>query len=112
MVFCLVGEQFGFVGSVVVIGAYLVLFAAGVEISAATREPFGRLVALGIVAVLAGQTFINLAVVTRLMPVTGVTLPFVSAGGSSLIASFMAVGLLLNIGQNRPIVMARESFEF
>ena len=112
MVFCLVGEQFGFVGSVVVIGAYLVLFAAGVEISAATREPFGRLVALGIVAVLAGQTFINLAVVTRLMPVTGITLPFVSAGGSSLIASFMAVGLLLNIGQNRPIVMARESFEF
>src|SRR6476659_9122918 len=99
-------------GSVVVIGAYLVLFAAGVEISAATREPFGRLVALGIVAVLAGQTFINLAVVTRLMPVTGITLPFVSAGGSSLIASFMAVGLLLNIGQNRPIVMAREAFEF
>jgi rod shape determining protein RodA len=112
MVFCLVGEQFGFVGSLIVIGAYVVLFFAGVEISAATREPFGRLVALGTIAVLAGQTFINLAVVTRLMPVTGITLPFVSAGGSSLIASFMAVGLLLNIGQNRPIVMARESFEY
>jgi cell division protein FtsW len=61
---------------------------------------------------LAGQTFINLMVVTRLMPVTGVTLPFVSYGGSSLLASYMAAGLLLNVGQNRPIVMARASFEF
>ena len=67
MVFCLIGEQFGFLGTLFVVGAYLVLFAAGVEIAAATREPFGRLVALGTVAVLAGQTFINLAVVTRLM---------------------------------------------
>ena len=48
----------------------------------------------------------------KLMPVTGVTLPFVSYGGSSLLASFMAAGLLLNIGQNRPHVMARESFEY
>jgi cell division protein FtsW (lipid II flippase) len=51
-------------------------------------------------------------VTLKLMPVTGVTLPFVSYGGSSIIASFMCAGLLLNIGQNRPIVMARESFEF
>jgi cell division protein FtsW (lipid II flippase) len=112
MVFALIGEQFGFLGSAVVLGAYIVLFAAGIEISAATREPFGRLIALGIVAMLAGQTFINLLVATRLMPVTGITLPFVSYGGSSLLASYMAAGLLLNVGQNRPIVMARESFEF
>jgi cell division protein FtsW (lipid II flippase) len=112
MVFALIGEQFGFLGSAVVLGAYIVLFAAGIEISAATKEPFGRLIALGIVAMLAGQTFINLMVATRLMPVTGVTLPFVSYGGSSLLASYMAAGLLLNVGQNRPIVMARASFEF
>jgi rod shape determining protein RodA len=112
MVFALIGEQFGFVGSAIVLAAYIVLFTAGVEIAAATREPFGRLVALGIVATMAGQTFINLMVVLRLMPVTGVTLPFVSYGGSSLLASFISAGLLLNIGQNRPIVMARESFEF
>src|SRR5688572_27026571 len=112
MIFALIGEQFGFLGSAVVLGAYIVLFAAGVEIAAATKEPFGRLIALGIVAMLAGQTFINLMVATRLMPVTGVTLPFVSYGGSSLLASYMAAGLLLNVGQNRPIVMARESFEF
>lgn len=112
MVFALIGEQFGFFGSAVVLAAYIVLFAAGVEIAANTREPFGRLVALGVVSLLAGQTFINLMVAMRLMPVTGITLPFVSYGGSSLLASFMAVGLLLNIGQNRPLVMARESFEF
>jgi cell division protein FtsW (lipid II flippase) len=112
MIFSLIGEQFGFFGAAVVLGAYLVLFAAGLEIASATREPFGKLVAPGIVAVLAGQTFLNIMVAMKLMPVTGVTLPFVSYGGSSLLASFLAVGLLLNIGQNRPMVMARDAFEF
>jgi cell division protein FtsW (lipid II flippase) len=112
MVFALIGEQFGFIGSAIVLAAYIVLFTAGIEIAGNTREPFGRLVALGVVAVMAGQTFINLMVVLRLMPVTGITLPFVSYGGSSLLASFMSAGLLLNIGQNRPLVMAREAFEF
>jgi cell division protein FtsW (lipid II flippase) len=112
MIFALVGEQFGFVGATVVLGAFLVLFAAGVEIAAGTRDPFARLVAVGIVAMLATQAFVNLMVMMRLMPVTGITLPFVSYGGSSLVSSYMAVGLLLNVGQNRPLVIARESFEF
>jgi rod shape determining protein RodA len=112
MIFALIGEQFGFFGSSVVLIAYLTLFAAGAEIASRTREPFGRLVALGVVAMLAAQTFSNLMVATRLMPVTGVPLPFISTGGSSIIASFMSAGLLLNIGQNRPIVMAKDAFEF
>ncbi len=112
MIFTLIGEQFGFVGSFVVIVAYIVLFVAALEIAADTREPFGRLVAVGVTAALAGQTFLNLAVAMKVMPVTGVTLPFISAGGSSLIASFMAVGLLLNIGQHRPYLLSREAFEF
>jgi rod shape determining protein RodA len=112
MIFALIGEQFGFIGSVILLGAYLVLFATGIEIASNTREPFGKLVAVGIVSLLAGQTFLNLMVAVRLMPVTGVTLPFVSAGGSSLLASFIAAGLLLNIGQNRPIVMAKDAFEY
>jgi rod shape determining protein RodA len=112
MIFALIGEQFGFFGSGVVLIAYLTLFAAGTEIASRTREPFGRLVALGVVAMLAAQTFSNLMVATRLMPVTGVPLPFISTGGSSIIASFMSAGLLLNIGQNRPIVMANDPFEF
>jgi rod shape determining protein RodA len=112
MIFALVGEQFGFLGAMVLLGGYLVLFAAGIEIASSTKEPFGRLVAVGIVSLFAGQTFLNLMVTLKLMPVTGITLPFVSYGGSSIIASFMCAGLLLNIGQNRPMVIARESFEF
>lgn len=112
MIFVLVGEQFGLVGSFAVLMAYVVLFAAGVEIAAATREPFGKLLAVGVVSLLAGQTFINLMVATKLMPVTGLTLPFMSYGGSSLLASYMSAGLLLNIGQNRPLVMANNAFEF
>ena len=112
MIFALIGEQLGFFGSAIVLGAYLILFTAGVEIAAATREPFGKLVAVGVISLLAGQTFLNLLVAVKLMPVTGVTLPFISYGGSSLVASFMAAGLLLNIGQNRPMVMANDAFEF
>ncbi len=112
MVFALIGEQFGFVGAFIVLAAYLVLFATGLEIAAATREPFGRLLAVGVVSLFAGQTFLNLMVCTRLMPVTGVTLPFVSYGGSSLLASFISAGLLLNIGQNRPLVLAQAAFEY
>jgi cell division protein FtsW (lipid II flippase) len=112
MIFALIGEQFGFFGALVVLIAYLTLFTAGTEIASRTREPFGRLLALGVVAMLAAQTFSNLLVAMRLMPVTGVPLPFISTGGSSIIASFMSAGLLLNIGQNRPIVMAKDAFEF
>jgi len=112
MIFALIGEQLGFFGSALVLILYVVLFTAGVEIAGSTREPFGRLMALGIVALLVGQTFLNLTVCVRLMPVTGITLPFISYGGSSLLASFMAAGLLLNVGQNRPIVMAKNSFEY
>jgi rod shape determining protein RodA len=112
MIFAIIGEQFGLVGSIAVLAAYIVLFIAGIEIAAATREPFGRLVAIGIIALLASQAILNLSVVMRLFPVTGVTLPFVSYGGSSLVASYMAAGLLMNIGQNRPLVIARNSFEF
>jgi cell division protein FtsW (lipid II flippase) len=112
MVFALIGEQFGFIGSMATLVAYVILFVTGIEIAGNTKEPFGRLIAVGIVAMFAGQTFLNLMVCLRLMPVTGVTLPFVSYGGSSLLASFLSVGLLLNVGQNRPLVMAREAFEF
>lgn len=112
MIFALIGEQFGLVGSLVVIAAFVVLIAAGIEVAGSTREPFGRLVAVGVVTMLAAQAALNIAVSMKIFPVTGVTLPFVSYGGTSLIASFIAAGLLLNIGQHRPLVMADDSFEF
>jgi cell division protein FtsW (lipid II flippase) len=112
MIFALIGEQFGLLGAAGVIGMFLMLFTAGIEIASNTKEPFGRLIAVGIVAMLACQATINLTVCLGMMPVTGVTLPFVSYGGSSLIASYMAAGLLLNVGQNRPLVIGKEAFEF
>jgi rod shape determining protein RodA len=112
MIFALVGEQFGFWGVAVVLGAYFAFFTAGIEIAASTREPFGKLVAIGVITLMAGQAFLNIMVCLRIFPVTGVTLPFLSYGGSSLVTSFMAAGLLLNIGQSRPIVMAKDAFEF
>ena len=112
MIFAIIGEQFGLVGSVAVLTAYVLLFIAGIEIAAGTREPFGKLLAIGIIALLATQALLNLSVVMKLFPVTGVTLPFVSYGGSSLVASYIAAGFLLNIGQHRPLVVARNSFEF
>ena len=81
--------------------------------SASATVAFGRLAWLGKPGtLLAAQTFLNISVALRMFPVTGVTLPFLSYGGSSLVTSFMAAGLLLNIGQNRPIVMAKDAFEF
>jgi len=112
MIFSLVGEQFGFWGVAVVLAAYFALFTAGIEIAASTREPFGKLMAIGVITLMAGQTFLNIMVCLRIFPVTGVTLPFLSYGGSSLVTSFMAAGLLLNIGQTRTLVMANDAFEF
>jgi len=68
--------------------------------------------AIGVITLMAGQTFLNIMVCLRIFPVTGVTLPFLSYGGSSLVTSFMAAGLLLNIGQTRTLVMANDAFEF
>lgn len=110
MIFALVGEQFGLVGALAVIGAYALLFLAGIETAGSTRDPFGRLVAVGLTAMLAASAFLNLLVVLRVFPVTGVTLPFVSYGGSSLLANFTLVGLLMNIASRRPIVMGRSKF--
>jgi rod shape determining protein RodA len=69
-------------------------------------------VAVGVITLMAGQSFLNIMVCLRVFPVTGVTLPFLSYGGSSLVTSFMAAGLLLNIGQTRTLVMAKDAFEF
>ena len=112
MIFALVGEQFGLAGAAGVIGLYGLLCGTGLVIALGTREPFGRLVAVGVTALIATQAMLNLAVALRVMPVTGVTLPYVSYGGSSLIVSYMLAGLLLNVGQHRPWTVTRESFDF
>jgi cell division protein FtsW (lipid II flippase) len=97
-VFCLIGERWGFVGCGWTLLLYATLVGRGLLIAHATREPFGRLVAVGIVTLLASQTIINTGMTCGLMPVTGITLPLVSYGGSSLLMTAVGIGLLLNIG--------------
>ncbi len=111
-VFCLIGERWGLVGCLFSLGIYAVLFARGLLIAAATREPFGRLLAVGIVALLAAQTVINAGMTVGLMPITGMTLPLMSYGGSSLLSTCIALGLLMNVGMRPGYEVTAEPFRF
>ena len=98
-IFAVVGEELGLLGGLAVVALFLILAYRGIRIALSAPDTFGGLLATGITAWLALQAFINMSVVVSLMPITGVTLPFVSAGGSSLIVSFAAVGILLSISR-------------
>jgi len=98
-VFALVGQELGFIGAVVLIGLYLLFIYRGIRVALNAPDTFGALLATGITCWLGIQAFINIAVVVVLLPITGITLPFVSAGGSSLLVSFAAVGILLSISR-------------
>ncbi len=98
-IFAEVGQEFGLVGSIAVIGLFLILAYSGVRVALAAPDTFGALLAAGITAWLCLQAFLNIGVVVALLPITGITLPFISAGGSSLIISFAAVGILLSISR-------------
>jgi rod shape determining protein RodA len=111
-VYCLVGERWGLIGGVATLLIYLALLAAGLRIAARTREPFGRLLAVGVVTLIAAQTVINTGMTVGLMPVTGITLPLISHGGSSLVTTAVALGLLLNVGLRPGYEVAGEPFQF
>ncbi|NLF30122.1 MAG: rod shape-determining protein RodA [Planctomycetes bacterium] len=111
-IFAVIGGQWGFAGCATVLGLYAVIFLFGADVAASTRDPFGRLLAAGVLALLAAQIFINIGMTTGLMPVTGMTLPLVSYGGSSLLINGMALGLLVNVGRHRPRSLAPTPFEF
>lgn len=96
-IFSVVGEEMGFVGAMVLFGLYILLLFRGIRIASMTEDVFGRLVATGIVVMILFQVFINVAVNIRLLPVTGIPMPFVSQGGSSLLMLFAAIGLLEGI---------------
>jgi cell division protein FtsW len=98
-IFAEVGQEFGMVGAIVVITLFLLLAYSGVRVALSAPDTFGALLAAGITAWLCLQAFINIGVVVALLPITGITLPFISAGGSSLIISFAAVGILLSISR-------------
>ncbi len=111
-IFAVIGGQWGFVGCATVLALYGVIFLFGADVAASTRDPFGRLLAAGVLALLAAQIFINIGMTTGLMPVTGMTLPMISYGGSSLLVNGVALGLLVNVGRHRPRSLAPIPFEF
>jgi cell division protein FtsW len=98
-IFAIVGEEFGLLGAGLVIVLFLAFGYLGIRTSLGAPDTFGALLAAGITAWICIQAFINIGVVVGLIPVTGIPLPFVSAGGSSLVISFAAVGILLSVSR-------------
>jgi cell division protein FtsW len=100
-VLALVGEELGFIGTAVVTLLFAFFVWRGFQIAARARVPFGRYLGMGITLLIGGQALVNAAVVTGLLPTKGLTLPFVSYGGSSLVVSLLGVGILLSISRDR-----------
>jgi len=98
-IFAIIGQEFGLLGGSLVIVLFLAFGYLGIRTSLGAPDTFGALLAAGITAWICIQAFINIGVVVGLIPVTGIPLPFVSAGGSSLIVSFAAVGILLSVSR-------------
>jgi cell division protein FtsW len=103
MIFAIIGEELGLVGAMGVMGAFVLLGYAGFNVALRCRDPFGKRLAAGLTALLCGQAAVNLCAVMGIAPLTGIPLPFVSYGGSSLIVALAAVGILLNIAQNHAV---------
>ena len=97
MIFAVIGEELGLLGTTFVIAMFGLFAYAGFRVALRCRDPFGKRLAAGLTTLVCGQALINLAAVLGLAPLTGITLPFVSYGGSSLIVSLASVGVLLNI---------------
>jgi rod shape determining protein RodA len=100
-IFSVLSEEWGLMGSLTVIILFLIIVAWGLNIAGRCRDPFGTLLSVGVTAMIAWQVFINIGMVMGLMPVVGVTLPFVSYGGSSIITMMMGIGLLMNVSMRR-----------
>jgi peptidoglycan glycosyltransferase len=98
-IFAAIGEELGLIGAASVVIMYILFVARGLKVALSQRDDFSKLLAVGLVSVVAIQSFIIMGGITRLIPLTGVTLPFVSYGGSSLLANYILLGLLLVVSQ-------------
>lgn len=99
-IFSIIGEELGFVGCAVLCTVYILLIYEGIKVAHSASDRLGAYLSFGITAVISAQTFINIAVVTGSIPPTGIPLPFVSAGGTSLIVFMGAMGILFNVANN------------
>lgn len=114
-IFAIIGEELGFVGCVLVLSVYATIIALGIKIALNSKDRMGAYLASGIVAVVAIQLLINIAVVTGSIPPTGIPMPFVSAGGTSLSVFMGAIGILCNVGkmsENEGVSIKQKIFEF
>ena len=100
-IFSVIGEEFGFIGCIFVLAVLLFIIFRCVIIALSARDTFSQLIATGVAGMLAFQTFVNIGVATGILPNTGMSLPFVSYGGSSMWTNMVAIGLVLNIGRQR-----------
>jgi len=100
-IFTVAGEEFGFVGSMTLLGLFAILLWRAIRIAYLSKDPFGTYVAAGIASMFAIQMFVNVGMVIGIMPITGIPLPFVSYGGSAMLANYLGVGLLLNVHMRR-----------
>lgn len=99
-IFAIISEELGFVGIVILSTCYIVLFYNVIKLSLSTEDLFGKYLSFGLIIELVLQTLLNLLVVVGLIPVTGVTLPFLSYGGSSLLTCLLMIGIILNINSS------------
>ncbi|MBF0556164.1 MAG: rod shape-determining protein RodA [Nitrospirae bacterium] len=104
-IFSVYAEEWGFAGSMVIFAFYMLLFVRGLDTALKAKDDFGRLMALGITFMLFLYFIINLGMVIGMMPVVGVPIPFMSYGGSAMIANYMAVGILINIRMRRLVML-------
>lgn len=100
-IFTAIGEETGFVGSMILLGLFGLLLWRCLRIAMLSKDLFGSLLAAGVAGMLVFQIFVNVGMTVGIMPITGIPLPFVSYGGSSLIAGFISVGLLMNVHMRR-----------
>ena len=100
MIFAAIGEELGLLGTTAILAAYMLMIGTGFRIAIRAEAPFDKLLATGLTAIIGLQTFIIIGGVIRLVPLTGITLPFVSYGGSSLVANYMLLALLLRVSAN------------
>lgn len=98
-IYAVVGEELGLLGALAIVAVFAVILMRGVRASAACKDQFGKLLAIGLTVMIVGQALVNMSVVLGLLPTKGIPLPFVSYGGSSLLVNLVAVGILLNISQ-------------
>ncbi|MFO0861127.1 MAG: FtsW/RodA/SpoVE family cell cycle protein [Phycisphaerales bacterium] len=112
MIYSVLVNRFGLLGGAVVIGLYGVWIAGALLTAALAKEPFGRLIVVGLATFVSTQAVVNIAMNVGLAPIVGITLPFVSYGGSSLIASWMMVGLIFSVSVRQSRLPQRKSFEY